>query len=248
MILLYNLTGQVFGRLTVLERDTSKQGTYWFCRCNCKDKTIKSIASSSLMSKRTKSCGCLKKENKLSKKYNTYNLSGEYGIGYTFKGEEFYFDSEDYDKIKKHCWYKAKESGYIVTRDTETKKIIRMHRLIMNITNRKIQVDHILHINHDNRKIELRVVNNTENQMNRTPMKNTKSGVKGVYLNKKKNLWVASISVYGKRIHLGCSKDLNKAIVLRKDAEDKYWGKYSYDNSMKSKDNNMQEELNKFSI
>lgn len=31
---------------------------------------------------------------------NTYDLSGEYGIGYTTKGEEFWFDLEDYDKIK----------------------------------------------------------------------------------------------------------------------------------------------------
>ena len=37
------------------------------------------------------------------KKYNTYDLSGEYGIGYTSKGEEFYFDLDDYDKIKDYC-------------------------------------------------------------------------------------------------------------------------------------------------
>lgn len=27
---------------------------------------------------------------------NTYDLSGEYGIGYTSNGEQFYFDKEDF--------------------------------------------------------------------------------------------------------------------------------------------------------
>lgn len=34
-------------------------------------------------------------------KTNTYDLTGEYGIGYTSSGDEFWFDLEDYDKIKK---------------------------------------------------------------------------------------------------------------------------------------------------
>ena len=34
------------------------------------------------------------------KKYNTYDLSGEYGIGYSNSGKEFYFDLDDYDLIK----------------------------------------------------------------------------------------------------------------------------------------------------
>ena len=43
-------------------------------------------------------------EVKKIKKYNTYDLSGEYGIGYTTKGEKFLFDLEDYEKIKDYCW------------------------------------------------------------------------------------------------------------------------------------------------
>lgn len=33
-------------------------------------------------------------------KHNTYDLSGDFGIGYTDKGEKFYFDISDYEKIK----------------------------------------------------------------------------------------------------------------------------------------------------
>ena len=45
---------------------------------------------------------------------NVYDLSGEYGIGYTLKGEEFYFDLEDYDKIKDYCWHINKK--YVCTK------------------------------------------------------------------------------------------------------------------------------------
>ena len=31
---------------------------------------------------------------------NVYDLSGEYGIGYTAKGEKFLFDKDDFEKIK----------------------------------------------------------------------------------------------------------------------------------------------------
>ena len=53
-------------------------------------------------------------DGKFLKQYNNYDLSGEYGIGYLFNGEEFYFGLEDYDKIKNYCWYKD-SGGYIRT-------------------------------------------------------------------------------------------------------------------------------------
>ncbi len=51
-----NLTGQVFGRLTVLER---ADGRHWKCRCECG--TIKFVTSCNLRGKTT-SCGCRRAE------------------------------------------------------------------------------------------------------------------------------------------------------------------------------------------
>ncbi len=54
-----DLTGQTFGRLTVLSRAANRQNRniLWLCQCECgKQKTI---IGSSLVSGRTKSCGCL---------------------------------------------------------------------------------------------------------------------------------------------------------------------------------------------
>ena len=52
-----DLTGQRFGRLTVLERDwTRKVAAYWLCDCDCGTKT--SVAGDALRSGRSQSCGC----------------------------------------------------------------------------------------------------------------------------------------------------------------------------------------------
>lgn len=58
-----DLTGQKFGRLTVIERDNNtnkKHGTFWICKCDCS--TVKSVNSIALRRGLTQSCGCLNKE------------------------------------------------------------------------------------------------------------------------------------------------------------------------------------------
>lgn len=61
-----DLTGQKFGKLTVLKRDTKRKtaAAYWICQCECG--AIKSIRGSNLRQKNnpTRSCGCLTKERK----------------------------------------------------------------------------------------------------------------------------------------------------------------------------------------
>ena len=53
------LTGQTFGRLTVLERYGSRQGRVnWLCRCECGK--LHEAVSHALTSGHTKSCGCWK--------------------------------------------------------------------------------------------------------------------------------------------------------------------------------------------
>lgn len=62
---LTSIQGQRFGRLTVIQRDLSKdyghgKPSYWICKCDC-GKQI-SVLKASLISKDTQSCGCLRKE------------------------------------------------------------------------------------------------------------------------------------------------------------------------------------------
>lgn len=53
-----DLTGKVFGRLTVLQRDA--ESAKWICKCSCGN--ITKVTTTHLKSGHTKSCGCLQKD------------------------------------------------------------------------------------------------------------------------------------------------------------------------------------------
>lgn len=238
-----DLTGQKFGRLTVIERAkdyVSPKGqiqAQWLCECDCDNKTRLIVRGCNLNSKNTMSCGCFREEtsSKNNKKYNTYDLSGDYGIGYTSKREEFYFDLEDYDKIKNYCWY-IDASGYVITdiRTNESRKTIGMHRFVTDCPVDLIP-DHI-HGNktrHDNRKSNLRIVTRNQNNMNKTKQSNNTSGTTGVYWNDNWNKWVAQIVVNKQNYQSGFDS-FDDAVKQRKEWENIYFGEFSYDNSMRS--------------
>ena len=59
-----DLTGQKFGRLTVIKRVENKgKETCWLCKCDCGNEII--VQSNNLKSGNSKSCGCLNKEHLL---------------------------------------------------------------------------------------------------------------------------------------------------------------------------------------
>ena len=226
-----DLTGQQFERLKVIERvENSKNGkSQWLCQCNCGKILI--VIGNNLRLKRTKSCGCLWKEIRkqtiTNKKYNTYDLSGEYGIGYTFKDEEFYFDLEDYDKIKDYCWWKKNKINeeYICAKING--KTIMMHNIVMNCP-KSIEIDHIYHRPWDNRKEFLRFATSSQNNMNQNIKKNNTSGITGVKWHSRDEIWEAQIDVNNKRIYLGRFINFEDAVKVRELAEIKYFKEYKY--------------------
>lgn len=66
-----DLTGQVFGRLTVIRRVENGPGTpsrpngyvQYECRCSCPDHTVLVVTANRLISGNTRGCGCLRKEH-----------------------------------------------------------------------------------------------------------------------------------------------------------------------------------------
>lgn len=72
MVAALELVGKIYGRLTVLERIPSESGkTVWLCVCECGERT--KVRTERLVSGRTKSCGCYRKEcmAEVSRKYST---------------------------------------------------------------------------------------------------------------------------------------------------------------------------------
>ena len=228
-----NIIGEKFGRLLVIKKiKACKETNYktkYLCLCDCGNEIL--TERYKLTSRHTTSCGCYRSETitKRNKKYNTYDLSGEFGVGYTNKGEEFWFDLEDYDLIKDYCWRKNKD-GYICA--TINKRDVHMHRLVLNLNSKKDFVDHRYHNTHDNRKNNLRKCSNTQNVRNSKIQKNNTSGVTGVYWHKNRQNWNAFIHVNKKKIFLGAYERFEDAVRARKIAEDKYFKDFSYDNSM----------------
>lgn len=234
-----DLIGKQFSRWKVIKFDEikskEKSKAHWVCECSCEDKTIRSVNESNLKNNISKSCGCLRKEKsiingKKNKKYNKYDLTREYGIGYLDNGYEFYFDLEDYNKIKDYCWHKHKD-GYLrtcyeITKDGKHKYIL-MHRLIYNNISKEFEVDHINGKPNDNRKFNLRKVIHSQNAKNIKIFSSNKSGYKGVNWNKLEKKWKSMICVDGNAIHLGTFDSKEKAILARKEAEEFYFNIYS---------------------
>ena len=218
-----DLKGEIFGRWKVLrdvgERDLNGR-VMWECQCSCDDKTIRLVKSSSLIDGSSMSCGCINKEIQT----NNYDLTGEYGIGWTSNtNEEFYFDLEDYDLIKNHCWSKD-GGGYIST--TIKQDGLFMHRLIMNLTDKNLVVDHVYHNTVDNRKSQLRIATRAQNSYNRKPFNNCK--ITGVYLdNEKTNRWSARMSFKGKKYYRSF-KTFEEAVAQRKSWEEEFYGEFGY--------------------
>ena len=165
----------------------------------------------------------------INRKYNTYDLSGDYGIGYTTKGEEFYFDLEDYDLIKDYCWRKNQD-GYIITliNANGKRKTLFMHNVVMNNNDKKLFIDHKNHCTFDNRKSKLRYCEHYQNCINRDMSGLGSNEVIGVTFCKNINKWRARIGYKGKRISLGLFQNFDDAVKARKEAEQKYFGEYIY--------------------
>lgn len=248
-----DLTGQKFGKLTVLYRlqgTRFKNGTskpVWHCQCECGNEC--NVAGTHLRTGHTKSCGCLHKETlsnnnkKLKSKDNIFDLTGKFGIGYTYnidptdpckKRNYFYFDLEDYELIKNYCWSFNAE-GYICAYDKVKSKntFVRLHDLIMNCNTTQFVVDHIRHTKYDNRKAELRMCLNNENAFNKKPKENSKAIRTGIHF--KNGKYKARLKCNGIEVLLQSFDTFEEAVAARKEAEDKYFGEFSYDNSMKLK-------------
>lgn len=224
-----DLTGKKFGRLTVIKKHSvvGNGETMWLCKCDCGNDYV-IVSRGNLKSGNVKSCGCLHKEivSKSKKKYNKYDLSGEYGIGWTFNtNAEFYFDLEDYDKIKDYCWLEN-DQGYIIARDKNRKSPIRQHRLILNVLDVDIDIDHVNNNKKDNRKMNLRFTNKQTNGINRGKNKNNKLGVKGVSF--KNGKYYARIMKDGKTYYLGVFDNLDDAINARKEKEIELFGDFAF--------------------
>lgn len=232
--------GDRFGRLTIVSRVENKiqpNGSVkkqYLCLCDCGNTKI--IQAQSLRKGVTKSCGCLSKEiaSLTHKRENSFVFKDGFCYGITSNSnKEFYFDEEDFEIVKDFTWFEY--NGYIATNNyklPDYPKLLKLHRIVMKEKDSTKFIDHINHNKLDNRKQNLRVTTCSQNLMNHKVFKNNTSGVSGVCFLNNKNKWKVRITVNYKVINIGSFDNYEDAVIARKQAEEKYFGEYSYSNSL----------------
>ena len=126
-------------------------------------------------------------------------------------------DTEDLERVIQYKW-RLGTWNY-----AENKEVGLMQRFILNEYNPQNIPDHINRNTLDNRKENLRIADKSLNAVNTGIRTSNTSGVTGVSWNKNANSWRAYISYQGKRIELGHRKDFKNAVLLRLNAENKYY-------------------------
>lgn len=144
-------------------------------------------------------------------------------ISLFYQGNEILVDKEDFERVKKHSWCISK-TGYPVANINN--KVIKLHRYILDLTDKKQTVDHKNRNKLDNRKNNLRFCSQKENSRNCSLSKNNTTGYSGIDKTKF-GKYRARITVDRKEIRLGNYNTLEEAIEKRKQAELFYFGEFA---------------------
>lgn len=148
-----------------------------------------------------------------------YKICDDFAVGIFDNGKEMKFDIEDLEMVSSHRWI-IDSVGYPSTAENGRSK--RLHRILLDRKLAKgLVVDHINRDKLDNRKANLRVCTQKDNMRNASIACNNKSGVTGVFFDKKVNRWRAQVYIKGKTKHVGIFDDFEEAVKARKDAEKK---------------------------
>lgn len=219
----FDITGQTFGRLTVLEKDREiGHITMWKCKCECGNVT--SVKISNLRNGHTKSCGCLARESgyaNIDNRYlNKYVIIDDIVYVTLTNGDTMLCDVDDWERLKIYTW-RLDGYGYAFRSRMkgERSSDIHFHTCVIKKEDNKV-IDHINRNKLDNRKCNLRLCTQQVNTLNRGIAKNNTSGCTGV--RKWKNRWLVSIGINYKNIYLGSYKNFEDAVKARKEGEEKY--------------------------
>lgn len=140
------------------------------------------------------------------------------------QGQFALIDDEDFEVVNKLKWFAAyqKDRNKYLVRNKDT----MLHRMLLNVTDSKIQVDHINGNPLDNRRCNLRTCTNKQNMMNRFLQKNNTTGYKGVRKSGLKG-FRATIQVNNKKINLGSYKTIKEAAIAYNNGALKYFGEFA---------------------
>jgi hypothetical protein len=141
-------------------------------------------------------------------------------------------NDEDFKSLNAHKWYanEKREGKLYACRSTNSngkETGLLMHVEIMGTIKGK-EVDHRSGDTLDNQRKNLRHCTNAENQINRGPQRNNKSGYKGVCWSKRDSNWRAHIKYSGKTKNIGSFTCLIKAAKAYDKKAKELFGEFAY--------------------
>jgi hypothetical protein len=154
------------------------------------------------------------------------------------QGQVTLVDDFDFEYLNQFNWI-ATNTGYGFCATRAKPRIggsnqgrIYMHRLIMNLNDPKIEVDHKDHNPLNNCRSNLRIATRSQNMANKTSKKNGTSIYLGVGWHKLVNRWYARIGKDNKSIHIGYFKNETAAALAYNNAAIKYHGEFANINNI----------------
>lgn len=211
---LIDLTGQKFGRLTVIERAENKgRRTTWLCVCDCGNKTVS--YAETLRRGDTKSCGCYRID-----KLTTHGNTSKNYISPTYRS---------WVKMIQRCTY-LKDPSYENYGARGIKVcggwLSSFENFLADVGKRpsvKHSIDRI-DVNGDYEPGNCRWATRTEQNINQRMRKDNTTGQKGVYYDKRRGNWYVRIAFKHTVINVGTFDSVSDATKARKEAEQLYWG------------------------
>ena len=136
---------------------------------------------------------------------------------------------ESWGLVSSKSWHVKKlGDNYYAIRQPAEGVTIYLHREILGLTtNDKVVVDHIDHDTLNNQLDNLRIVTIQENCCNRRAGKNNRSGFLGVFYDRHRNKWVATVSYKRVTVFRNRYATFEEAKVARIEAEQKYFGEFA---------------------
>lgn len=203
--------GNRIGRWTVI-RETRKGGKkYYECRCDCG--TVKEVYSMSLERGLSQSCGCLRSEMGRNRGVDlTGKKIGKLTVLHRDSDRDGYWVCECECGNRKSIVSKSLREGNTQSCGCIQREIAKSTgtRTVAKNAERQIAINKSYGTN-------FQVIENGN-----LP-RNNKSGHKGVWWDKSRQMWQAYIQVHGKRVNLGRHYDIKDAIRAREAAEEEYF-------------------------
>lgn len=209
-----DLTGQKFGRLTVLEKtEQRKQGSVvWKCKCECGNITY--VCANKLKQGHSTSCGCYARKKLIERNKPKDLTSMKFGKLTALETT----NKRDSTFVVWKCKCDCGNITYVNSNNLQrgTTKSCGCLNSYNASKNAPKNLEKFKNENYvDGTRLD--IINSTSIN------KNNKSGYKGVSLRKKDNKYIARIEFQGKRYFLGSYDTKEDAAKARKEAEKKLY-------------------------